>query len=111
MVRGVLTGLFLLFSLQTFSQVNTDSIIQVLRKEIDQRSIYVDKKVRNIENLQASLRTVSRLTLAQQFDLYNSLYHQFKTFVYDSAFRYSQKLIETAYKIDDKTRIDYARVK
>lgn len=88
-----------------------DSVISVLRKEIDNRDDYVADKQQHIDNLRHQLADARKLTLTQQFDLYNSLYHLYKTFIYDSAFQYSKKLLETSYRTKDPARIGYARIK
>jgi hypothetical protein len=96
---------------QVKGQSQNDSVITVLRKEIDRRDEYVSQKQDRINVLRSQLANARKLTLAQQFELYNSLYHLYKTFIYDSAFQYSKKLIETAYRMDDPARIGYARIK
>ncbi|MFZ6008720.1 MAG: DUF6377 domain-containing protein [Bacteroidota bacterium] len=102
--------ILLLGSVKGVSQDN-DSLITLLKQEIEQRDIYVQQKLERIESLKLTLSRIEELTLPQQFELYNNLYHQYKTFIYDSAFHYGQKLIQTAYKLGDKSKIDYARVK
>lgn len=102
---------FVLISFPGVSQVSTDSLISVLRKEIEQKNIYVQEKLQRIEKLRLNLTTVDRLSLNDQFDLYNAMYHEYRTFIYDSAFQYAQKLIHTSYKINDRVKIDYARIK
>jgi tetratricopeptide (TPR) repeat protein len=104
---SILTGL----SFQGVSQTKNDSLITLLKKEIDQKQVYVQQKLKRIEKLKTQLVRINQLRLDQQFDLYNELYHEYKTFIYDSAFKYAQKLIKTSYKLNDKSRIDYARVK
>jgi hypothetical protein len=106
----VLCFLITLF-LEAASQNNTDSLLAVLRKEIDRQDVYVNQKLGRIEELRKRLHRIDQAPLLQQFDLYNSLYHEYKTFIYDSAFQYSQRLIQTSYKLKDKSKIGYARVK
>lgn len=88
-----------------------DSLIAVLRKEIEQKDVYVQHKLKNIAQLRQALSGVNDLSAEKQFDLYNAFYHQYKTFINDSAFKYSVKLIETARRLHDKTRLGYARTK
>lgn len=111
MMRSVLVGILLAIVSQAIAQVNNDSLIQVLRSELGQREVYVEKKRDRIENLMEELTQIQKKNTRQQFDLYNELYHEYKTFIYDSAFRYSSKLIETAYQLNDKSLIGYSRVK
>jgi hypothetical protein len=111
MIRFLFVTLLLSQAIQSAAQVENDSLIQLLKKEIDQRDIYVQQKLKRIEDLRSKLVNVSQLRLPQQFDLYNELYHEYKTFIYDSAFKYAQKLITTSYRLKDKSKTDYARVK
>jgi DNA-binding CsgD family transcriptional regulator len=93
------------------SQNNTDSLLAVLRKEIGLQDVYVNQKLQRIEELRKRLPGIEYAPLQQQFDLYNTFYHEYKTFIYDSAFQYSQRLIKTSYMLKDKSKIGYARVK
>lgn len=100
-----------LFSVQAFSQKRIDSLIQVLKQEIGNQQVYVDKKVQRIEKLRRQLPGIQSGDLRQQFNLYNALYHEYKTFINDSAFYYAKHLVQTAYQLNDKSLIGYARVK
>jgi hypothetical protein len=106
---------FLLISCLLFcsvvAQVDNDSLITVLKKEIEQRDIYVNQKLGRIEELKQELHRSNPMKVAERFDLYNRLYHEYKTFIYDSAFKYSQRLLQTAKALNDKSAIGYARVK
>jgi hypothetical protein len=111
-MKGVVSVLILFFSIiEGFSQTVNDSLITLLKHEMSQKDFYVQKRLNRIETLRSDLLRVNTMSLRQQFDLYNALYHEYKTFVYDSAFKYAEKLIETSYRLHDKSRIDYARVK
>jgi hypothetical protein len=111
-MKGALLGLIFIFAFYNgFSSIRNDSLIAVLKQEIDHKQIYVQQRLDRIDKLRAMLPVVNQLPLERQFDLYNALYHQYKTFIYDSAFRYAVKLIETSYKLKDKSKIGYARVK
>lgn len=111
MMRIAFVGVFLISSLTVVGQVNNDSLISVLKKEISQRDFYVDQKLERIEKLKEKLEQVRPNNLEQRFEIYNGLYHLYKTFIYDSAFQYANKLIHTAYRLDDPIKISYARVK
>jgi hypothetical protein len=111
MMRIAIVGFLLFCSLTITAQVDTDSLISVLKKEIDQREIYVDEKIERIERLKQSLSKVRENNLETQFEIYNGLYHQYKTFIYDSGFQYAKKLVNTAQQLNDSTKIAYARVK
>lgn len=102
---------FLACSVAAFGQSRVDSLSSELKREIARRDIYVSQRVSRIEDLKKKLPFAVRSGVVAEFMLYNDLYHEYKTFIYDSAFRYAQKLISTAYRLGDKTKIGYARVK
>ena len=111
MRRALLIALCVLPSLVLPAQVNNDSLISVLKTEIEQRDLYVNQKIGRIEKLKSQLRDSERLTMVERFALYDELYHEYKTFIYDSAFVYSRRLLETANQLKDKSKIGYARTK
>jgi hypothetical protein len=111
MMRIALVG-FLLFScLTSEAQVDNDSLLTVLKNEINNRDRYVEQKLERIDRLKNKLKQVSATDLEARFEIYNGLYHQYKTFIYDSAFQYSKELVGTAFQLKDPVRISYARVK
>lgn len=111
MLRIAFVGILLFSCLALTAQVNNDSLISVLKGEIDHRDIYVDQKLERIDRLKRQLQQVDPVDLETRFEIYNGLYHQYKTFIYDSAFQYAKKLITTAFHLKDPTRIGYSRVK
>jgi len=100
----------LCFAVTAWAQSN-DSLIAVLKNEIAQKEIYVRHKGDAIAKLRQSLAHAGSMPLTEQFDLYNALYHQYKVFINDSAFKYATRLIETAGKLHDRSRLGYARIK
>lgn len=110
MLRIAFVGFLLFSSLITSAQKN-DSLISVLKNEINNRDTYVNEKLERIERLRKQLSQTSRNNLENRFAIYNGLYHQYKTFIYDSAFQYAKKLVTTAFQMNDPTLICYARVK
>ncbi|WP_241739214.1 DUF6377 domain-containing protein [Pontibacter beigongshangensis] len=87
-----------------------DSLLSELSLVIENREKYIDQTNQRIENLTNKLSD-NDLSLLQQFDLYNKLYFEYRSFKFDSAFTYARKLQETAHELDDSTRITYARLK
>lgn len=104
-----LSAVFVLFSGVCFGQQQLDSLIGVLNNEISQQHIYVEQKEARIKNLRERLTAVQ--SEVQAFNVYNDLYHEYKTFINDSAFKYAHKLIQTARKLNDEPKIGYAHLK
>jgi tetratricopeptide (TPR) repeat protein len=107
----LLLSFFIFIAIEGTCQADNDSLIAVLVKEIRQKELYVSRKLEGIESLRPGLAKAHLLQMTEQFELYNNLYHAYKTFIYDSAFKYAQKLIETSYRLNDKAKIGYARIK
>jgi tetratricopeptide (TPR) repeat protein len=104
--------LFLLSIASAFAQsTKVDSLIDRLNMVILNKASYVQAKIGRIKKLQDQLITAPSSNLELRFNLYNKLFHEYKVFIYDSAFKYSVKLSETAYQLNDRARIDYAKVK
>lgn len=111
MIRcGVFLVLFLA-TLKSLANSKSDSLISLLTSAIENKDVHVRARLQRIEKLKIDLRSMSGSTLQKQFGIYDALYHEYKTFIYDSAFRYAHKLIQTSYKLCDKSKIGYAQVK
>lgn len=92
-------------------QSRVDSLIGVLKKEIGKQDVYVNQKLERIGKLQERMARVKPADHENRFALYNELYHEYKTFVNDSAFRYARRLIQVSHQLDDPVRIGYAHLK
>ncbi len=113
MIRWCFVIVVLLFAtLEGFpNSKKRDSLVFALTQAIENKEINVQARLDRIGRLKAELEVVKSASLERQFDIYNALYHEYKTFIYDSAFGYAQKLIQTSYKLQDNSRIGYSRVK
>lgn len=88
----------------------TDSLIQVLVHAIETRDVSVNARLQRLDLLKQKLALASGTSLEERFTLYDAIYNEYKTFIYDSAFSYAQKLIDAAYRLRDNSKIGYARV-
>ncbi len=109
--RLVILSFLGLLPVVAFGQHRLDSLIGVLKNEITRQTVYVDAKLERIDNLHARMGAVDPLDPLMKFEIYNELYHEYKTFVNDSAFRYARKLIETSRGMNDPSRTGYAHLK
>ena len=100
----------LLGATKAFSSPKTDSLIQVLIRAIETRDVSVKARLQRLDLLKQELTSVNASSLEEKFSLYNAIYNEYKTFIYDSAFSYAQKLIQTSYQLKDNSKIGYARV-
>lgn len=108
-MRGPFLILFVLIATIAGAQQRLDSLIEILTKEVDQQEVYADQKKARIAALQERLKSAK--TDEQSFGIYNNLYHEYKTFNNDSAFKYAHKLIQTSRKRNNQSEIGYAHLK
>jgi hypothetical protein len=92
-------------------QSSADQAIASLNTALEKKDEYTNIKLLRIKNLKSQLSNTHRDSLRVKFDLYNELYHEFKIFVYDSAFKYANKLSQTARNLHDPKRISYSKLK
>lgn len=88
-----------------------DSLINVLNTALQNKDTYVQAKLARIDQYRNQLAGLTGKNDAQHFDLLDKLSDEYKTFVYDSAFIYINKLQQVAYEMKDPVRIAHARVK
>jgi Domain of unknown function (DUF6377) len=111
MNRLLLLAFLIALSVSVMGQARLDSLIVVLKEEINHQERYVDLKLARIEKLRERLRKITPADEPERFALYNGLYHEYKTFVNDSAFKYAQKLIQTSRRLNDQSKIGYSHLK
>src|SRR5688572_14760090 len=85
----------------------TDSLLIRLNKVLENSEEYTKAKLGRIERYHRQLR--SNPGKEQVFTLLQNLSEEYKTFVYDSAFTYIQKMLHEAYKQGDAVKIAYAK--
>lgn len=88
------------------ANINDSSIIK-LEKIIEKRSYYTQLKLNKISEIKASIGT--RTIDAEAFEKFHDLYNEYKSFNYDSAFKYANEVLEMAYKIGNKEKIALAK--
>lgn len=107
-MRSVLLAGFCLASFVSFAGADTDSLLRQLDNTIAMREVYLKEKLARIESLKHNLPHAGR---DERFNRYLKIYDEYKSFSYDSAFRYALKIIDEAYAIRDPLRIARARIK
>jgi hypothetical protein len=84
-----------------------DSLLQQLNTTIDKRDIFLKEKLARIEGYKQKLGKVDSV---QQYAVYNAIYEEYKSFIYDSAFIYARKLQHLARYLRDPNKIAAARI-
>jgi hypothetical protein len=111
MKRILLSISFLFLSHLVFSKPGHDSLFIKLNNEIDRKKNYDAEKLRRIEKLQQDLSNATNPDLNFRYNTYLKLYEEYKSFNYDEAFHYAQKLQQTGYLLKDPVKIDFSRIK
>jgi hypothetical protein len=91
------------------AQSVNDSLINELNIAILNKDVYVKKKQDAIDQLKSQLNKAN--TQAQKFNVYQSLYEQYKSFNYDSAYTYAKKLQFTSIQLNNPQLIASAKMK
>jgi predicted negative regulator of RcsB-dependent stress response len=100
-----------LLAMSGFAQQHTDrtdSLLNVLDETIARREGYLKTKTDRIASL---TEAAVHATAEKQFNAYLAIYDEYKSFIYDSAFRYAHKLQKVAYQLKDPQKISIARIK
>lgn len=109
-LKGILfIFLFLLCTPAVISFAQSDSLLNELSQTIENSEHYISEKQDRIERLQQKLQE-GELSLLDQFNTYNKLYFEYRSYQYDSAFTYALKLQDIASQLNDSARITHARL-
>jgi hypothetical protein len=92
-----------------YAQSTTDSLLNKLNTVLAHKEDYVKKKQDDISNLNRQLSN-ARSSKAK-YILYDSLYEQYKSFNYDSAYNYAKKLQATSIALRNPFLIASAKMK
>lgn len=103
-------GFGLLCTLSTFA-TTTDSLFNELNAALTKKSEYEAIKLQRINKLKQSLGKGESASVQQLYDGYSSLYEEYKTFNYDSAFYYAKQLEKVAVQLNDKPKIEVVKLK
>ncbi|HEY8931041.1 MAG TPA: DUF6377 domain-containing protein [Mucilaginibacter sp.] len=101
---------FLLFHAVSSGQSH-DTLLQKLNTVLDSKKIYDAQKLARIDKLQQDLTNAVTPDLNFKYNIYLKLYEEYKSFNYDKAFYFAQKLQQTADALKDPVKIAYSRIK
>lgn len=91
-----------------FAQSGTTDLLKQLDEAIEKKGEFMKQKLSKIERLKMGINPI--LPLPNQFNSYDNLYKEYRTFQYDSAFHYALKLQEIAQKINEPVKLNYAKL-
>lgn len=89
----------------------TDSLLNVLKSEIGKKDSYDNAKQARILSLKKQQQQASKLDFTRQYDLCIKLYEEYKSYQYDSAYVYVNKLKDLSISMNDMSRAYYSQIK
>lgn len=95
-------------SLTCWADAKQDTLFDALDLAIEHRAQFLSEKISRIEQFKINIQ---RATVQDQYELYLKIYEEYKSFIYDSAFLYANRLQQTAYKTGDQSKIFESKVK
>nr|WP_067052918.1 DUF6377 domain-containing protein [Mucilaginibacter sp. L294] len=89
----------------------TDSLLITLKKEIGRKNTYDEEKQDRINHLKKLQHITNKLDYSKQYDLCLKLYDEYKSYQYDSAYVYVNKLKDISIAMNDMSRAYYSQIK
>ncbi len=111
MKQTLLVFLFLSLTHSLYAKTSHDSLLVRLNSTLDGKSSFDDKKLNRIEKLEKDLSSNDNPDLNFKYKVYLDLYEEYKSFNYDKAFYYAQKLQQAGVLLHDPVKIAYSRIK
>src|SRR5512147_2203998 len=97
-VKHIILFLILIFCLQSsvFSDTETDKLLKSLDESIAKRDYYIQIKLQRINQLIDSVNIArNNHDTYELYTLYDQLHDEYKSYTYDSAFKYVMELNRT----------------
>ena len=101
----------LLLAYPAVCMADTDSLLNVLKKEIGRKSIYDNAKQKRIRALKLQQANLSQYDYNNKYELSLKLYDEYKSYQYDSAYVYVNKLKDLSVSMNDMSRAYYSQIK
>lgn len=111
MKRSLLVIPFLLLICTCVLAEGNDSLLTRLNSVLDKKKEYDAGKLNRIEKLKKDLLNAENPSLNLKYDTYLKLYNEYKSFNYNEAFNYAQKLQQAGRQLNDPVKIAYSRIK
>jgi hypothetical protein len=102
---------FMLFSALPVLPADKESLLAELKAEIAKKDGYDKAKQARIHQLMQKRTQASPINYAAQYDLCLKLYDEYKSYQYDSAYVYVNKLKSLSINMNDMSRAYYSQIK
>ncbi len=93
-----------------FSLGKTDSLMRVLKSELAREKAYDNQKEMRIAALKQQLAAIPQNDYNAQYALCSKLYHEYEVFQFDSAYVYTQKLINISKQTNNAAHLNESRI-
>ncbi|WP_184545419.1 DUF6377 domain-containing protein [Mucilaginibacter sp. FT3.2] len=102
---------FLLSCSCVYAAGDTNKLLEELKAQIGKREIYDNNKALRIKKLKIYQSALSKNDYNSQFNTFDNLYNEYKSYQFDSAYVYVDKMIYMSKLKNDKPREYYSYVK
>lgn len=102
---------FLLLHSIAFAVQENDSLLNKLNTVLDKKKQFDGDKISRIDHLKKLLNDDDNPNPTTRYAIYLKLYNEYKSFNYDEAFNYTQKLQQAGRLLKDPARIAYGKIK
>jgi hypothetical protein len=103
--------LLLLFEFSVSASVKTDKLLADLKNELSRKKVYDDQKEIRIKGLKEKLNATAKTNYNAQFDICGKLYEEYKVYQFDSAYVYTQKLLNISQVTKDVSKQYESKIK
>jgi hypothetical protein len=111
-MRIFLLTLFLSFlGYSAYSSAKTDSLLAQLKIELSKIRMYDDQKEQRINKLKARLDATPKTDYATQYNICSQLYDEYKSYQFEKAYAYTQKMMEISKASHSFTRENDTKIK
>ena len=110
MKRVLLIFPLLLLFHSAFANKSYDTLLTRLNDVLDNKKAFDQDKISRIEGLEKYLADANSTNLNFRYNIYLKLYDEYKSFNYDQAFNYAQKLQQTGRLLHDPAKIAYSKI-
>lgn len=99
-----------IIGIQCYAAPQTDSLLVRLNAVLAEKDVYITAKLKRIDQYRQALNNIKSKDPQREFVLLQHLAEEYKTFVYDSAFIYIQRLQALARSLHDPVKIADAKI-
>ncbi|ASU33365.1 DUF6377 domain-containing protein [Mucilaginibacter xinganensis] len=111
-MRFLLSFIFIvLFGSSVFASSKTDSLLTVLKSELNKKKVYDDQKEARIEKLRNSLLNTPQTDYKRLYTVCSGLYEEYKVYQFDSAYVYTNKLLDLSHRLKDQSKEYDSKIK